>query len=200
MTDSRSLQIKQSRKFWMRWRVRLGYPVAVVFLVLTKPDPRWIAIGGIVAAFGLLVRGAASGHLRKDEELATTGPYAVTRNPLYLGSAFLAAGFIIAGHSAWAGLIVGIYFAVFYYAVIRNEEADLRKRFGATFHEYAARTPLFLPSVRAPKSDGQPAYTSANAFSWAQYRRNREYQALLGTIAGLGIVWLRMWIRMRFGY
>ncbi len=184
----------------MRWRVRLGYPVAVVFLVLAKPDPRWIGIGAIVAAFGLLVRGSASGHLRKDEELATTGPYAVTRNPLYLGSAFLAAGFIIAGHSLWAGLIVGVYFAVFYYAVIRNEEADLRKRFGAAFDEYAARTPLFFPSIRAPKGDGLPAYTSANAFSWAQYRRNREYQALLGTIAGFGIVWLRMWIRMRFGY
>src|SRR5277367_2011221 len=77
MTDSRSLQIKQSRKFWMRWRVRLGYPVAVVFLVLARPIPRAIMIGGLVATFGLLVRGLASGHLRKDEELATTGPYAV---------------------------------------------------------------------------------------------------------------------------
>ena len=105
-------------------------------------------IGGIVAAFGLLVRAAASGHLRKDEELATAGPYASTRNPLYLGSAFLAAGFIIAGNSWWAGLIVGVYFAVFYYAVIRNEEEDLRKRFGATFEAYAARVPLFFPSFQ----------------------------------------------------
>ncbi len=184
----------------MRWRVRLGYPVAVVFLVLARPIPRAIMIGGLVAAFGLLVRGLASGHLRKDEELATTGPYAVTRNPLYFGSAFLAAGFIIAGDSLWAGLIVGLYFAVFYYAVIRNEEADLRKRFGAAFDAYAARTPLFFPGLRAPKAATPPTNAPANAFSWPQYRRNREYQALLGTIAGLGVVWLRMWIRMRFGY
>jgi len=184
----------------MRWRVRLGYPVAVVFLALARPIPRSIVIGGIVAVFGLLVRGVASGHLRKDEELATTGPYAMTRNPLYLGSAFLAAGFIIAGDSLWAGLIVGVYFAVFYYAVIRNEEADLRKRFGAPFEEYAARTPLFFPRLRAPKVEAPPGNARANAFSWAQYRRNREYQALLGTIAGLGIVWLRMWIRLQFGY
>src|SRR5579864_8757110 len=102
MIDARSLAIKQSRKFWMRWRVRLGYPIAVVFCLLATPVPRSIGIGGIVAAFGLLVRATAAGHLRKDEELATTGPYAVTRNPLYLGSAFLAAGFIIAGHSVWA--------------------------------------------------------------------------------------------------
>ena len=200
MTDSRSLQIKQSRKFWMRWRVRLGYPVAIVFLVLARPIPHSIVAGGIVAAFGLLVRGAASGHLRKDEQLATTGPYASTRNPLYLGSAFLAAGFIIAGDSWRAGLIVGIYFAVFYYAVIRDEEADLRKRFGAAFEEYAARTPVFFPGFRTNKEGAPPGKTSANVFSWAQYRRNREYQALLGTIAGLVVVWLRMWIRTRFGY
>jgi protein-S-isoprenylcysteine O-methyltransferase Ste14 len=200
MTDSRSLQIKQSRKFWMRWRVRLGYPVAVVFLVLARPVPHSIVAGGIVAAFGLLVRGAASGHLRKDEELATSGPYASTRNPLYLGSAFLAAGFIVAGDSWWAGLIVGVYFAVFYYAVIRDEEADLRKRFGAAFEEYAARTPSFFPGFGARKGEARPANARANAFSWAQYRRNREYQALLGTIAGLVMVWLRMWTRMRFGF
>jgi protein-S-isoprenylcysteine O-methyltransferase Ste14 len=200
MTDSRSLQIKQSRKFWMRWRVRLGYPVAAVFLVLARPIPQSIMIGGLVAAFGLLIRGLASGHLRKDEELATTGPYAVTRNPLYFGSAFLAAGFIVTGDSLWAGLAVGVYFAVFYYAVIRNEEADLRKRFGPAFEEYAAHTPLFFPGFRAPKGSMSTQSAPKNSFSWLQYRRNREYQALLGTIAGLGVVWLRMWIRMRFGY
>jgi protein-S-isoprenylcysteine O-methyltransferase Ste14 len=201
MIDARSLAIKQSRKFWMRWRVRLGYPIAAVFCVLATPVPRSIGIGGIVAAFGLLVRATAAGHLRKDEELATTGPYAVTRNPLYLGSAFLAAGFIIAGHSAWAGLIVGAYFAVFYYAVMRKEEEDLGKRFGATFEAYASRVPLFFPGFSwGSLKDPAPGKAPDNAFSWAQYRRNREYQALLGTIAGLGIVWLRMWIRTRFGY
>lgn len=202
MSDTESLRIKQSRKFWMRWRVRFGYPVAVIFCVLSTPVPRSILIGAIVAAFGLLVRGIASGHLRKDQELATTGPYASTRNPLYFGSALLAAGFIVAGKSWWAGTIVGVYFAVFYYAVIRNEEEDLRKRFGAAFEAYAARVPLFFPSFRGPRGEASPTAEAlrANAFSWAQYRRNREYQALLGTLGGLGIVWLRMWIRARFGY
>jgi protein-S-isoprenylcysteine O-methyltransferase Ste14 len=200
MTDARSLAIKQSRKFWMRWRVRIGYPVAAIFCVLAAPSMRSIGIGGIIAAFGLLVRAAASGHLRKDEELATTGPYAATRNPLYFGSAFLAAGFIVAGRSWWAGAIVGVYFAVFYYAVIRAEEADLRRKFGATFDAYAARVPLFFPlgSRGIPEPNG--GTPRDNAFSWAQYRRNREYQALLGTLGGLGIMWLRMWIRARFRY
>jgi protein-S-isoprenylcysteine O-methyltransferase Ste14 len=189
------------KKFWTRWRVRTGYPIAVIYWLLAAPTFRSIVIGGVITAFGLLVRGAASGHLRKDQELATTGPYASTRNPLYLGSAFLAAGFIIAGHSWWAGLLVGVYFAVFYYAVIRDEEENLRKRFGAAFDEYAARVPAFFPGFPDRSSEpSSPPRPPAEMFSWAQYRRNREYQALIGTIAGLGIMWLRMWLRARFGY
>jgi len=183
----------------MRWRVRLGYPVAAIYLALAAPSARAIVIGGVVAAFGLIVRGAASGHLRKDQELATSGLYGRTRNPLYLGSAFLAAGFIVAGRSWPVGLLVGVYFAVFYYAVMRNEEEDLRKRFGAAFDEYAARVPLFIPAfsdTELPASAGPPP----RIFLWAQYRRNREYQALIGTIAGLGVLFLRMWIRKRYGY
>jgi Phospholipid methyltransferase len=183
----------------MRWRVRAGYPVAVVYLVLADPRPRWILIGAVVAAVGLLIRGASSGHLRKDRKLATSGPYAYTRNPLYLGSAFLAAGFAIAGRSWWAGLLVVAYFGIFYYAVMRNEEQDLDRRFGAAFEAYAARVPLFFPwlanaSASLSGSEDEPR------FSWEQYRRNREYKALIGAIAGVGVLFLRMWIHRRFGY
>ena len=183
----------------MRWRVRTGYPVAVIYLALANPRPRWILVGAVVAIVGLLIRGASSGHLRKDRELATSGPYAYTRNPLYLGSAFLAGGFAIAGGSWWAGLLVVAYFGIFYYAVMRNEEQDLHVRFGEAFAAYAARVPLFFP--RFPGSDAEPAGAAAvRQFSWDQYRRNREYKALIGTVAGLGVLFLRMWIRRRFGY
>lgn len=184
----------------MRWRVRTGYPVAAVYLVLADPKPRWILIGAVVAAIGLLIRGASSGHLRKDRELATSGPYAYTRNPLYLGSAFLAAGFALAGGSRWAGLLVVAYFGIFYYAVMRNEEQDLHRRFGAVFDAYLARVPLFFPWFARAGARSSGSETGGQQFSWAQYRRNREYEALIGTIAGLGVLFLRMWIRRRFGY
>ncbi|HUJ33343.1 MAG TPA: isoprenylcysteine carboxylmethyltransferase family protein [Candidatus Acidoferrum sp.] len=186
------------RTFWMRWRVRVGYPVGALYWVLARPMRHAILYGAIVAAFGLLVRGIAAGHLRKDKALATTGPYASTRNPLYLGSAILAAGFVVAAHSWIAGALVGIYFGVFYYAVMRNEEQDLRVRFGAAFDEYAARVALFFP--RVPDPAVAAAAGAGAGFSWAQYLRNREYRALIGTVAGFGIVWLRMWIRAKYGY
>ena len=195
----------QPRKFWMRWRVRLGYPVAIIYWLLATPTWRSIAYGTIVAVFGLMVRAAAAGYLRKDRELAVTGPYALTRNPLYLGSAILAAGFVVASHSWIAGLLVSLYFGIFYYAVMRNEEKDLRTRFGPDFDAYAARVPLFFPSIFASGGSHSTSKPAANdeangGFSWAQYRRNREYRALFGAIAAMAMVCLRMYIRGRFGY
>jgi protein-S-isoprenylcysteine O-methyltransferase Ste14 len=188
----------QPRKFWMRWRVRFGYLVAAIFFLLAAPTPRSILIGGIVAIFGLLIRAAASGHLRKDQQLATTGPYARMRNPLYFGSAFLAVGFVVAGNSWWAAALVTSYFVLFYSVVIRHEEADLRASFGASFEEYAARVPLFFPKLIG--AGYRPAAGNrGGSFSWAQYRRNREYQAFIGMLAGLVALWLRMWLRARFG-
>jgi hypothetical protein len=160
-----------------------------------------MAIGAVIAVFGLITRASASGYLRKDQELATGGPYARTRNPLYLGSALLAAGFIVAGHSLWAGVVVASYFAVFYFGAIRGEETRLRERFGAEFDAYAARVSKFFPSFHPiPSGPPSPKDGVVAPFSWAQYRRNREYQALIGTLAGIGVLWVRMWVRSRFGY
>lgn len=182
------------RKFWMRWRVRTGYPVALLFLVLASPTPRMILTGALVSAVGLAIRGYAAGYLQKDRELATVGPYARTRNPLYLGSAILAAGFMIAGNSLWAAVLVALYFSVFYYAVMRNEEEDLSKRFGARFDEYAKHVPLFFPAVVARSS------SDGTRFSWSQYSSNREYKALIGTLLGVGVMVVRMYVRHQFGY
>jgi protein-S-isoprenylcysteine O-methyltransferase Ste14 len=173
--------------FWTHWRVRTGYFVALAYLWLAAPSPRAIAAGGAVAFLGLIVRAAAAGHLRKGEALATSGPYAHTRNPLYLGSALLAAGFAIASHSWLAAALVIAYFALFYSMVMRREAGELRGRYGHSFEEYAARVPLFLPRIM-PAPGGDPAVR----FSWALYRRNREYQAALGYLVGIALLVVRM--------
>jgi protein-S-isoprenylcysteine O-methyltransferase Ste14 len=177
--------------FFSRWRVRAGYPLAILFLYLASPTPLAIGIGAAIAAAGLVVRAAAAGHLRKLETLTTSGPYAWMRNPLYFGSALLAAGFAVAGHSVWAGLVLIAYFGTFYPVVMKKEEGELRERYGAAFSEYAERVTLFFP--RPPRSGDRISVSESNGFSWEQYKRNREYQAAFGALLALGVLWLRMY-------
>jgi protein-S-isoprenylcysteine O-methyltransferase Ste14 len=178
--------------FFSRWRVRAGYPLAILFLYLASPTPLAVALGAVIALAGLLVRGAAAGHLRKLETLTTSGPYAWMRNPLYFGSALLAAGFAVAGHSLWAALVVALYFGIFYPIVMKKEEAELRQRYGAAFAEYAKRVPLFFPRPSLGRHPAQA--TKADGFSWEQYKRNREYQAALGALLALAVLCVRMYL------
>jgi hypothetical protein len=159
---------------WARWRAPLGYPTAALCLWLARPTFRSILIGSAVAVIGLLIRAAAAGHLRKRETLARTGPYARTRNPLYLGSALIAAGFALASWSWFVAALLALYFGVFYAQVMRREEAELREQYGQAFDDYAASVPLFWPKLRVKPS------ANSMQFSFAQYVRNREYHAAIG--------------------
>jgi len=184
--------VTQVSDFFSRWRVRAGYPLAILFLYLASPTLQWIAVGAAIAAAGLVVRGGAAGHLRKLETLTTTGPYAWMRNPLYFGSALIAAGFAVAGHSPWAALVIVAYFGAFYPVVMKKEEAELRERYGAAFIEYAKRVPLFFPFPPRRRSSSEDS--SAEGFSWSRYMKNREYQAALGAILALAVLWVRMFL------
>ena len=162
--------------FFARWRVRLGYPLAIVVLYFSKPTPRSILLGAVVGVLGLSVRAHAAGYLHKQEVLTVTGPYAHTRNPLYLGSAILALGAGMATHSWISALILIVYFAVVYSIVMQREANELLLRHGASFEEYARAVPLFIPRLSAAKLTGD----SGGSFSFAQYRKNHEWQASLG--------------------
>src|SRR6202162_3113398 len=112
-----------------RIRVPLGFLFAVLYFWLARPSWRSMALGAIVVAPGLLIRALASGHVRKNESLATSGPYAYTRNPLYLGSLLMGVGFAVAARSWWVGVALLVMFFAFYMRVIRAEEVFLRRAF-----------------------------------------------------------------------
>lgn len=162
--------------FFARWRVRLSYPLAIVVLVLAHPTPPGILIGGLVGVVGLWMRALAAGHLHKQEMLTVSGPYAHTRNPLYFGSAILTVG-AAAAMNSWIGaaLLCG-YFALFYSLVMRREEGELRFHHGAAFDEYVRAVPLFFPRLTAAKI----GLGVERTFSFAQYKKNREYRAAIG--------------------
>lgn len=172
-----------------RWRVPLGFAAAVVYVVWARPTPLSLAIGLPVAAAGLALRAAASGHIRKNDALATSGPYRYCRNPLYLGSAILAAGFLIAAACAWLAIAAGILFAAVYAPVIRREEAFLAQRFGSAFAAYCRDVPRFWPRFWPRAANPEPG-----GFSLALYRRHREYNALVGYAAVAAILVCKIWL------
>src|SRR6202046_1876937 len=168
-----------------RIRVPLGFLFAVLYFWLAQPSWRWLAVAAIVVAPGLLIRALASGHVRKNEALATSGPYAYTRNPLYLGSLLIGIGFAVASRSWWIGVaLVAMFFAI-YVPVIRDEEAFLRQRF-PEFEEDAQRVPRMFPGI-APASRRQ-----AGAFCFDLYMKHREYNALLGAAAMMAVLIVKM--------
>jgi len=174
--------------FLARYRVRLGYPLAIAVLWLARPTPRSILFGAIAGLAGLLLRALAAGHLDKQKVLTVSGPYAFTRNPLYLGSALLGCGAAIATHSWLSTAVLGAYFALFYSVVMRREEQELRLHHGAAFDEYARAVPLFFPRWSAARL----SFAGAGSFSLAQYKKNHEWQAAVGFVLLLALL-LVLW-------
>jgi len=160
-----------------RIRVPLGFVFAVLYFWLARPTWRFLALGAVLVAPGLLIRALASGHVRKNEMLATSGPYTYTRNPLYLGSLLIGIGFAVAARSWWVGAVLVVMFFAIYLPVIRGEEEFLRKRF-SEFDEYARRVPRMLPRIIPVRST-----EDGGKFSMDLYLKHREWNALLGTIA-----------------
>ena len=158
-----------------RFRVPLGFAFAAFFLWLAKPTAKSMLIGSALVVPGLAIRAFASGHVQKNEQLATGGPYAYTRNPLYLGSLILAGGFALAARSGWIAAGIVVFFFTVYLPVIRAEETFLNDRF-PHFQDYARQVPRLLPRLRAFSS-------SSGGFSWDLYWKHHEYDAALGSIA-----------------
>ncbi|MBI2819032.1 MAG: isoprenylcysteine carboxylmethyltransferase family protein [Acidobacteria bacterium] len=159
--------------------------------MFAEPTPARLAVGAIVALGGLALRAASAGHVQKNRRLATSGPYAHTRNPLYLGSAIGAIGFAIAGGRWWFLLLFAFFFAAVYVPVMRNEQAQLTVLFGEEFLAYARAVPLLWPRWTPWRGPGaQPG-----RFDSKLYWNNREYEALVAFVVIVAVLWGKMvWI------
>jgi protein-S-isoprenylcysteine O-methyltransferase Ste14 len=171
-----------------RLRVPLGFLFAAAYLWFAGPTWFSIATGSGFVLLGLAIRAAASGHIRKNAQLATTGPYAYTRNPLYLGSVVMAAGFVVAALNLWIALAAAGMFVLIYLPVIRAEENYLRSAF-PEYVEYAAQVPRFMPR-RTPYHAG--AQSGLPRFSGELYIRHREYNAVVGSAMMLAALILKL--------
>jgi protein-S-isoprenylcysteine O-methyltransferase Ste14 len=160
------------QKIARRIRVPLGFAFAAIYLWLAQPTMQSMIAGIFIIIVGLVIRAVASGHVKKNEELAITGPYAHTRNPLYLGSLILAGGFVVASRSWIVAAIAAVLLFAIYLPVIRGEENFLRSRF-PEFEEYSQRVPRLFPRLT-------PYRSGPGSFSPHLYWKHREYNAAIG--------------------
>jgi protein-S-isoprenylcysteine O-methyltransferase Ste14 len=174
-----------------RVRVPGGFAIAAIYVLFAEPTVARLLAGSVVALAGLAIRAASAGHVRKNRRLAVSGPYAYTRNPLYLGSGIGAVGFAIAGGRWWFYLLFAFFFTTVYLPVIRSERAQLAVLFGEEYLAYARAVPLLLPRGIPWRAPG----ASPERFDPKLYWHNREYQALVAFVVIVAILWGKMvWI------
>lgn len=171
-------------------RLRAVWLLIVPFYVYASPSAVKIYFGAGVSVAGLALRAWAAGSIRKDRELATTGPYAYMRNPLYLGSFILGVGVMVAGGRWEFGLAFGVFFLLVYRKTVLREATELEERFGAGYRAYASQVPSVIPRITPyrEESSGQPPV----GFSGARYLRNREWEAALGAVAAFAALAMKL--------
>ena len=167
-------------------RVPVGFIIAAAVIYFAEPTITSIVVGLPVAIVGALFRGLAAGVIKKDSSLATSGVYALTRNPLYFGSSLLATGFAIMSANEFAAALMLVPFGLIYPTVMLREEAHLETLFPDEFRLYKSKVPRFVPRLtfRFPRS-----------FSFTQYLSNREYNTSLGLVAAVGVFLMKYWSR-----
>jgi protein-S-isoprenylcysteine O-methyltransferase Ste14 len=172
---------KFDKRTLQRIRVPLGFIFAIVFVLFARPTLASLAMGSVVAVIGVLIRAWASGHIRKAKSLAVSGPYAYTRNPLYVGSLLMGVGFTVAGNVWWLAVSFCVLFIGIYLPVMRVEAEDIRHIFGEEFDEYECNVPMLIPRITPWKRTG-------TKFDFQLYLQYREYRAAIGVTLAIGVL------------
>jgi protein-S-isoprenylcysteine O-methyltransferase Ste14 len=167
-----------------RLRVPSGFLIMVIFAWLSRPTVHSLALGLPVSILGLVLRAWAAGCLAKNQQLATGGPYAHTRNPLYIGTLLVAAGLVIAARNPWLAILFAVVFVFVYLPVIQLEGQHLRRLF-PEYADYARDVPALWPRLTSGARKGAE-------FRWALYWKNEEYQAAIGFVVGAVYLWWRL--------
>jgi protein-S-isoprenylcysteine O-methyltransferase Ste14 len=168
-----------------KYRTRLSGVLAVLFIIFADPTSSTLVLGLPIIVMGEAIRIWSSGHIHKNEVLTVTGPYSLTRNPLYLGSFILAAGFVVAMDVLWMSLVFLLFFVVVYWATIRWEEDKMKRKFPTQWEEYQRRIPRFFPLFH-------PKCYIPDEFSWSQVMKNREMWNAAAVLAVYAILWCKL--------
>ncbi|MFY9558182.1 MAG: isoprenylcysteine carboxylmethyltransferase family protein, partial [Blastocatellia bacterium] len=191
------------RQVAQRIRVPAGFVLAPLLLISAKPTGGSLAAGLFVAVIGLAIRGWASGHLKKNQELTISGPYAHTRNPLYLGTFLLGMGVAVGGGTPWFVAVFAVAYLAIYLPVMIAEADTMRALFAEEYEDYRKQVPLFVPRFTPYGAHSSSSYAAqlkrspwraGKTFEASLYMRHREYRAALGFIAVYGLLAAKMFL------
>ena len=166
------------------YRTRLSGVLAVLFLILAQPTARTLLWGTIIIIVGQSIRIWSAGYIHKNEILTVTGPYSLSRNPLYVGSFIMGTGFLVGMGVFWLAAVFLIFFAVVYWFTIRWEEDKLKRIFPDQWEGYRSRVPRFFPLLR------WPGYRQGQ-FGWSQVVKHKEMLNAAVVAAVYGILWIK---------
>jgi len=176
------------------------YVCSLAVLILAKPHPILYPIGVCFILMGEGLRLWACGHLRKNKDVITSGPFAHVKNPLYVGTFLILTGFCVAASNPDYPSIYILYvgypifllafFAYYFPYKVRVEGDRLRRRFGDRFDEYDKNVPNFFPRLTAYK-------TSDVRFNVKLLSENSEYGTLTWVILGSLIVYIKFYFDLR---
>lgn len=179
-----------------RIRVPAGFVLAPLLFISARPTASSLAAGAFVAIIGLAIRAWASGHLKKNQELTMSGPYAHTRNPLYLGTFLLGSGVAVGGGAPWFVALFATLYLIIYVPVMFAEAETLRALFAKQYEAYSKQVPLFVPRFTpyravSPMSEYPSSRTNSGPqrqFDLSLYLRHREYRAALGFVVAYALL------------
>lgn len=176
-------------QFLYHKRVRSSLISVIAAVILARPNLLSLLAGAGFITLGLLLRGWACGHLTKDRKLTTSGPYRYTRNPLYLGSLWIALGVTATSRSWWVAALFALNFLLFYPVAIYKERKAMKDLFPESYADYSSEVPLFFPGWR-PHTNAR-----AKSFSWDLYKINKEYRALVAALIFLLFIGIQIFIK-----
>jgi protein-S-isoprenylcysteine O-methyltransferase Ste14 len=191
-------RIDQFLHLTQRIRVPLGFLMGPLLVVAARPSIRSVTAGSFVALAGLALRAWASGCLRKNEQLTTSGPYAYTRNPLYLGTLLMGIGVSVSAAALWFAALFLVLYVAIYLPVMIAEARTLSRLFPEEYDRYSRNVPLFFPAPLMSSGVGGPGARSSPApgFELNLYVKHREYRAALGLLAVLLLLVLEAYVRI----
>lgn len=195
MFEARRENKLRFRQLAQRIRVPAGFVLAPLLFIAARPTVGTLVAGAAVAVIGLSIRAWASGCLMKNMRLATAGPYAHTRNPLYLGTFLLGAGIALSSGALWFAALFISFYLMIYIPVMMAEAETMTRLFPDEYEHYSKRVPLFLPRLspyRKPAPSNESDGSRAEGFDLSRYRRHREYRAAIGTLFVYALLVARM--------